>query len=103
MGGLGCLLLDNLEDLFEARLTVGGGTYEETPAIKAPLGGLISRIGLNLHVSSGGATTHFDVSGILKTWKRQRGVQAPGTFGTQGVGRSRFPPPLARPDRSNLN
>ena len=38
MGGPGCLLLDNLEDLLEARLeTVGGDTCEETPAIKAPL------------------------------------------------------------------
>lgn len=38
MGGSGCLLLDNLEDLLEARLeTVGGDTREETPAIKASL------------------------------------------------------------------
>lgn len=36
MGGRGCLLLDNLEDLLEARLeTVGGDTCEETPGIKA--------------------------------------------------------------------
>ena len=68
MGGHGCLLLDNLEDLFEARIdTVGGDTCEETQ-LKASMGSLISRIGLRRKPSStfGALLPVAESSGVIR-------------------------------------